>query len=486
MKITSIGLENFKGISEYVTIPISPITLLFGANGSGKSTVLHAFLYLYELIVNDNPNPDYATLNGGKVELGGFKSLIHKHDLNSDMRISVKLDVSDVILDSPLSPTDEYILEENNLRINEPNISEIDISIVVSYDKEIGVYVKEYNVDSDTVIIGKIISVPWVKDIGFSPSVEDFLNTITNAYGDGDDVSYYRDIIGAGFGIDGTQTVSLKRWTSALPINQDKLSFGSNGWDASAAWEEHPLAGTLLAENIFSQLMVEPFKLLKKKLKEIVHLGPLRIVPERGYVPKPKPDDWYTGAAGWDRLAYSNSDFQNKINLVFGEKGFDSSYKFLTDGAYLNIKIKDEKTNTKHEPSALGVGVSQVLPFVVGACDPRVNTFFVEQPELHIHPKWQLTVADILIQSIKENPNKLIFVETHSEHLMLRLLNRMRLREDEEGFNKELSIRPEDISVVCVYSHENKPYYQRQTITPNGDFELDWPEGFFEERYGEI
>lgn len=485
MRINSIRLENFKGISEPVTIPISPITLLFGANGSGKSTVLHAFLYLYELIVNDNPNPSCANLNGSKVELGGFKSLIHKHDLSRELTISVKLDVSDVILENPLSPTDEYILEESNLRVNEPSISEVELTFVVAYTKDVGVYVKEYNVDSDTVIIGRIVQVPRVKDIGFIPGVEDFLNTIHGAYGDGDDVAYYRDIIGAGFGIDGSASVSLKGWTSALPINQNKLSFGSNGWDAFTAWEDNPLAGTLLAENIFSQLMIEPFKLLENKLKEIIHLGPLRIVPERGYVPKTKPADWYTGSAAWDRLAYSNSELKNNINLAFGSKGFNSAYQFLTDGAYRNIKIEDENTNTRHEPSALGVGISQVLPFVVGACDPRVNTFFVEQPELHIHPKWQLIVADILIESIKGNSNKLIFVETHSEHLMLRLLSRIRLIEGDEKYEESLKITPDELSVVCIYQNDGKPYYQDQVVMDDGEFELEWPEGFFEERYGE-
>ena len=48
MAITSITIENFKGIGDAVTIPIRPITLLFGKNSSGKSTVLQALRYLRE------------------------------------------------------------------------------------------------------------------------------------------------------------------------------------------------------------------------------------------------------------------------------------------------------------------------------------------------------------------------------------------------------------------------------------------------------
>ena len=49
MAITSITIENFKGIGDAVTIPIRPITLLFGKNSSGKSTVLQALRYLHEI-----------------------------------------------------------------------------------------------------------------------------------------------------------------------------------------------------------------------------------------------------------------------------------------------------------------------------------------------------------------------------------------------------------------------------------------------------
>ena len=49
MPITSITIENFKGIGDAVTIPIRPITLLFGKNSSGKSTVLQALRYLREI-----------------------------------------------------------------------------------------------------------------------------------------------------------------------------------------------------------------------------------------------------------------------------------------------------------------------------------------------------------------------------------------------------------------------------------------------------
>ena len=58
MPITKIIIENFKGIRDRVEIPIRPLTLLFGANSAGKTTVLHALLYLRELLERQNADAD--------------------------------------------------------------------------------------------------------------------------------------------------------------------------------------------------------------------------------------------------------------------------------------------------------------------------------------------------------------------------------------------------------------------------------------------
>jgi hypothetical protein len=93
--ITSITIENLKGISAPVTIPLRPITLLFGANSAGKSTILHAIHYARELLERNNANPDRALHGGEAIELGGFRNLVHKHDLNRAIRIRIEIIPSD-------------------------------------------------------------------------------------------------------------------------------------------------------------------------------------------------------------------------------------------------------------------------------------------------------------------------------------------------------------------------------------------------------
>ena len=52
--ITGITIENFKGIRERVKLDFRPITLLFGANSAGKSTILHALHYAREVFERHN------------------------------------------------------------------------------------------------------------------------------------------------------------------------------------------------------------------------------------------------------------------------------------------------------------------------------------------------------------------------------------------------------------------------------------------------
>ena len=55
----------------------------------------------------------------------------------------------------------------------------------------------------------------------------------------------------------------------------------------------------------------------------------------------------------------------------------------------------------------------------------HLGSFAVEQPELHVHPAVQVALGDVFIDGIK-NRNRTMLIETHSEHLLLRLLRRVR------------------------------------------------------------
>jgi len=121
----------------------------------------------------------------------------------------------------------------------------------------------------------------------------------------------------------------------------------------------------------------------------------------------------------------------------------------------------------------------------VAALDSRASLVCVEQPELHVHPAVQVGLGDLFIEGAV-NQGLSFLIETHSEHLILRLLRR--IREAHESALKEESLRIEsdDIAVHCLSREAGAVRVDRIPITPDGDFAKSWPQGFFDERGAEL
>ncbi len=128
MIIKALTLENFKGIAEPVRIEFKPITLLFGPNSAGKSTVLQALVYAREVLERHNLDPDRTLLGGEWMDLGGFDSLIHGHERSRRMVIGFELDVHETDLPDYLHEGDSWLLEsaEGGGHFSENWLSRID------------------------------------------------------------------------------------------------------------------------------------------------------------------------------------------------------------------------------------------------------------------------------------------------------------------------------------------------------------------------
>ena len=153
---------------------------------------------------------------------------------------------------------------------------------------------------------------------------------------------------------------------------------------------------------------------------------------------------------------------------------------------YLNeLKFIDIKQNIEVTPKDMGLGISQVLPILISLLSSKNRIMYLEQPELHLHPKIQMELADEFIRSYKENGNEFM-IETHSEHLLLRIMKRMRHKaEDKPDRDKTLDLTPDDVCLLYVDNDGESTYIKELRLSKKGTLLDHWPNGFFEEGYKE-
>ena len=86
---TEIGIENFKSFGKMQRIPLKPITLLYGPNSSGKSSLMQSLLLLKQTLEESGDDQIVLLPKGNLVDLGGFQEFIHRHDDTKNFSLSV-------------------------------------------------------------------------------------------------------------------------------------------------------------------------------------------------------------------------------------------------------------------------------------------------------------------------------------------------------------------------------------------------------------
>jgi len=219
------------------------------------------------------------------------------------------------------------------------------------------------------------------------------------------------------------------------------------------------------------------------------------------------------GSSGWSRTSFDeplwldakaegfgnlpeNPDFDSMLWEDEGDAYQKLNGKLIdkfSTSILVDLGIKDLLHGVTVSFQDVGVGVSQIAPILVHSVANRQKRIAIEQPEIHIHPRLQAELGDVFIESALGGNQNTFLLETHSEHLILRILRRIRetTRGKMNDWPEELraacpdGIKPEDVAVLYVEPGEDGAKVRELRIDEQGRFIDEWPNGFFEERFNE-
>ena len=110
---------------------------------------------------------------------------------------------------------------------------------------------------------------------------------------------------------------------------------------------------------------------------------------------------------------------------------------------------------------------------------------FIQQPELHIHPSVQVGLGDLFIDGAL-NHGLSFLIETHSEHLIMRLQRRLRETAAGELPEGQAPLAAEQVNIVYLDRNDQGVVTQVNIgLEADGKFADRWPRGFFPERMQE-
>lgn len=529
MPITKITIQNFKGIKDRVEIPIRPITLLFGANSAGKSTMLQALLFLRELLEGRSADTDRLSTAGPSSDLGGFREFVHGRDVRNKIRIGVTLRLdADGIPDAGWQDGDQ----KDDLMSRELDaIREAGVELEVVWSPQDNrPYVTSYQVHLDGVLFASAEAAPGREAEIKKVNGEHPVFGPPNVEADGTEYpSDFYSMLDSTFSqcppADEEDERSRQRIRLGAKVIPD-LSLG-----LPIAWA-NPLDDADAAKwtfDLLNRAMTGVGKAVLNQLQAIRYIGPIRRIPERNFQPlrSPGEDRWSDGSGAWDLICSSETNhswldpkairslglgleveqyryFEVPVQSCLGvmidvvraspndedhgdriEQGVvPSEIKGFRERS--RLQLVSEANGLELQPCEVGVGVSQVLPVAIGAMAPGYSMLAVEQPELHIHPAIQCNLGDLLAAQVIGNQDRALLLETHSEHLLLRLLRRIRENSEDELPPGSPPLEAEHLSVLWVEQENGEVVIKEIPVTKDGDFSEQWPKGFFEERANEL
>lgn len=440
--ITHLRIKNFKGWTDSGDIRMAPLTVLFGTNSAGKTSIPQLLLMLRQTLESADRKRvlhlgDKSTL----VDLGLYEDVIYKRDLNRTLEFEIGWkQLPPVIVDDPLS---------------------------------------EFRLEASTILFEVAIKA----DRHRQPVVDRFAYRPSNS--------------------PGALTVGMKRRTSGTqydlffegykPVRQP-----GRAWPLPAPYHFHAFPDEAIAYYQNTAFVADLALRLQEIMRSVYHVGPLREYPNRTYLWSGEQHQ-HVGQRGERMiesiLAAKDRGFnwrpkqrRKPLDKLVAEQlrsmGLidDFEVRPIAEGRKeYDVLLQTHPKLPKVNLTDVGFGVSQVLPVIVECfCTPPNSTVIFEQPEIHLHPRVQADLADVFIDAVRarENGDKRnvqFIVESHSEHFLRRLQRRI----------AEESLAPDESAMYFIYHEGAEAKIKQLEVDRFGNI-LNWPPNFFGDEMADL
>ena len=425
--------KHFKCFVDTGWIDVKPLSLLFGHNSSGKSALLSVLPMLRQTIEDPNPDVPFVFSSETGIDLGTYEEVAHDHVVKLDTPIWFSFKVE---------PSRRFLFLRRGKSIGVKRGDLFMVEVAVNYNKK----------RRRIAITNFCLSV-------FDTQQANERREILRLYR--------------------KTTAENQKWH----IEADE-SISKDLRGVSPSWTHFfPQIMTLHRGRIteaglaLRDVLQSVYYSMREALRVVVHLGPSRAFPRRAYrITGESPRDVGIMGENWPNILMKSRERQDllrNVNFWLRRLGYELTIEWGRQG-YIHPTLKDGKTGLEVSLKDVGFGISQVLPILVQGFASSPGTILIlEQPEIHLHPRAQADLGDMLMAIAQRGVH--LLVETHSEHLLLRV--QRRLAEAVLGEGDERMLASDQVAVYYVEKAGSESFVHRIQMDETGTF-MGPPERF--------
>jgi len=444
--LNRLRIKNFKIWKDTGSIRMAPITLFFGANSSGKSSIGQFLMMLKQ--TTESPDRKAAFYPGSRnsaVQLGSYQEMVFHRDLGN--RISFEY---------------QWFLNDT-LKFNDPLSGQTYSGDTLSFEAQAG-------------LAGKDPHSLALDHLKYRLDEND------------------KEIL----------TISMERRAekkseyNVVAEGYQLVRQQGRPWSPRAPYRFYGFPDEVVAYHQNADFVQEINLRHEKLYRSLFYLGPLRTKAERLYSwTGIEPESvGYAGentvaailAARHRRISLGHKrrarPIEEMIALKLKEMGLIEEFRvrpISEQRQEYEVNIRTRGSKDWVDLPDVGFGISQVLPVLVQCFyAPYGSIILMEQPEIHLHPSAQAALADVMIDVAKsrengEDRNIQLIIETHSEHFLRRLQRRI----------AEEAVEENQVAAYFANISRTPAILEPLQIDLFGNIQ-NWPENFFGDEMGDI